>query len=300
MQFFQNQGTGRNLAAILAMSAAVSVANTILWSSTGAGFHSNPGLTASVGQNASGDLGNGIQSGLLVHPLLTNIAPITRDTTMEAPSGVLSALVFPGADVDGQIVSGRLVRAPLRGRATVAGTAFSYQPHPDSTGNDTVGFQVVDDQGAASDTAWISIRIAQTSRTAARPVTSLAAGAEVKFGRLMATGANLGQGGLQIAGGPDNGEGLVVPVLLAKPSDIHVQIYDNLGALVAFQRKSLDAIRLRSLPRLADGRRELSVRWDLRDAAARPVPPGVYLWKILVVADDGERLETIRKTGVKK
>jgi hypothetical protein len=73
-----------------------------------------------------------------------------------------------------------------------------------------------------------------------------------------------------------------------------------LGTFVTSAESVVDAWTFSGLPSTGDGRRILSARWDLRDGGGRAVAPGVYLWKIVVVAADGQKLETVRKTGVKQ
>jgi hypothetical protein len=200
------------------------------------------------------------------------------------------------------VVSGRVVDSPAHGTASFSGVVLAYKQTPGYVGDDSVGFVVVDDQGAVSDTAWVRIQVAAVTALAHRPVVvAPVKSTDVRVFRAMASAsAVVPGGGLVLSGADDDGSGVAVSVLLAGPSDVQVQIYDNLGTFVTSAESVVDSWTFNGLHPTGDGRRVLSARWNLRDSNGRVVAGGVYLWKIVVVADDGQKLETVRKTGVKQ
>ncbi|HXP91750.1 MAG TPA: YDG domain-containing protein [Fibrobacteria bacterium] len=99
------------------------------------------------------------------------------------------------------------------------------------------------------------------------------------------------------AGTAEDGD-LSVNVLLPGAASVQVSIFDNLGTLVIAWSQDVSAFQLNQLSSTGDGRRILPVRWNLRASDGEPVPSGVYLWKIAVQADDGQKLETVKRLGV--
>jgi hypothetical protein len=268
----------------------------------GGGFGGDAQHVGIVGQESSAGEASGLSAGFLVHPLFLNSAPLAQDTSVQVRAESLSVAV-PGEDVDGVVVSGTVVVPPLHGTASFSGIVLTYRPSPGYDGPDSVGFVVVDDQGAVSDTARVRIQVASAT-TALAPLPVLVAPVkttDVRVFRAMASASAVVQGGgLVLSGADDDGSGVAVSVLLAGPSDVQVQIYDNLGTFVTSAESEVDSWTFSGLPSSGDGRRILWARWDLRDGNGRAVAPGVYLWKIVVVANDGQKLETVRKTGVKQ
>jgi hypothetical protein len=289
------------LGAICALCCSA-FAQTVLWSEMGGGFGTAPQHVGIVGQESSAGEASGLDAGFLAHPLFLNSAPLAQDTSVQAAAESLSVVV-PGEDVDGVVVSGRVVVPPAHGTASFSGVVLAYEQTSGYVGDDSVGFVVVDDQGAVSDTAWVRIQVAATTALAPRPVlVAPVKTTDVRVFRAMASAsAVVPGGGLVLSGGADDdGSGVAVSVLLAGPSDVREQIYDNLGTFVTSAESVVDAWTFSGLPSTGDGRRILSARWDLRDGGGRAVAPGVYLWKIVVVSNDGQKLETVRKTGVKQ
>ena len=288
------------LGAICALWAS-SLGQTVLWSEMGGGFGSAPQHVGIVGQESSAGEASRLDAGFLAHPLFLNLAPLAKDTSVQVEAESLS-VALPGADVDGQVVSGLLVLAALHGTSSVSGVVLTYRPTSGYLGADSLGYQVLDDQGAASDTAWVRIRVVATTALAPRHAKALVVGTpDVRINRLMASGStNQARGGLTFSTSRNDDQGLSLSLLVTGPSSVQVQIYDNLGTFVTSTSTELDASSLRALANTGDGRRELVVRWDLRDSSGRPVPEGVYLWRILILTQDGQKLETVRKTGVSK
>jgi hypothetical protein len=289
------------LGAICALCGS-SFAGTVLWSEMGGGFGSSAQLAGVAGQESSAGQADRLNAGFLAHPLFLNTAPLAQDTSVKVTGDSLSVVV-PADDVDGSVNSARVVVAPLHGAASFSGVLLAYSPVSGYVGTDSVGFQVVDDQGLASDTAWVRIQVAPivTGLKAPSAVVRKVRNPDIRVDRWMASASlDASHGGLRISRDASDGTGLSISVLLASTADVQVQIFDNLGTLVTSAESVVDQRSFLDLPRTADGRRILAVHWDLRDGNARPVAAGVYLWKILVVTSDGQKLETVRKTGVKK
>lgn len=78
-----------------------------------------------------------------------------------------------------------------------------------------------------------------------------------------------------------------------------VSIFDHLGSPVISWSRDVTVFDVRQLATSGDGRAVLPVRWNLRTSDGQPVPSGVYLWKIVVFGIDGQKLETVKKMGVK-
>ncbi|QQS07092.1 MAG: hypothetical protein IPK50_09395 [Fibrobacterota bacterium] len=88
-------------------------------------------------------------------------------------------------------------------------------------------------------------------------------------------------------------------VVLPAPSRISVAIFDNMGTpVIAFQER-IDGSAFQRLQPTLDGRKVFSLAWNLRSAKGAAVQPGVFLWKIEVLTDDGRKLETVKRFGVK-
>jgi len=289
------------LGAICALCGSA-FSQTVLWSEMGGGFGTAPQHVGIVGQESAAGEGAGLSAGFLAHALFLNSAPLAQDTSVQVKAESLSVVV-PAEDVDGSVVSGTVVVTPLHGTASFSSVVLTYKPVPGYGGADSVGFVVLDDQGAVSDTAWVRIQVESgTTALGARPlVVAPVKTTDVRVFRAMASASEVvPRGGLVLSGADDDGSGVAVSVLLAGPSDVQVQIYDNLGTFVTSAESVVDSWTFAGLPSTADGRRILWARWDLRDAGGRVVSAGVYLWKIVVVSNDGQKLETVRKTGVKQ
>jgi hypothetical protein len=89
-------------------------------------------------------------------------------------------------------------------------------------------------------------------------------------------------------------------VLLAgESSSISVAIFDNLGTPVIAWDEHLSASEVANLPLSSDGRRIAGLVWNLHAASGRPVPAGVYLWKVTVKSADGQKIDSVYRMGVK-
>jgi phosphodiesterase/alkaline phosphatase D-like protein len=92
---------------------------------------------------------------------------------------------------------------------------------------------------------------------------------------------------------------LSVDIVLPDAATVSVAIFDNLGSSVIAFDQSVSKQDFKRLAATVDGRRILPVSWNLRASRGAPAPSGVYLWKILVVTEDGRKLETVKKLGVR-
>jgi len=104
--------------------------------------------------------------------------------------------------------------------------------------------------------------------------------------------------GVLAAGTAQDGD-LSVDVLLPGAASVDVSIFDNLGTPVIAWSQDVSTFQVQQLSPTGDGRWILPVRWNLRASDGEPVPSGVYLWKISVLTDDGQKLETVKRLGVR-
>lgn len=90
----------------------------------------------------------------------------------------------------------------------------------------------------------------------------------------------------------------VLRVQLPAPAEVDVRIFDHMGTPVIGWNRVIDPRQFRSLPGTTDGRKSVTLGWNLRATTGQPVGTGVYLWKIRVRTDDGAKSETVHKLGV--
>jgi hypothetical protein len=90
-----------------------------------------------------------------------------------------------------------------------------------------------------------------------------------------------------------------VDVVLPGAASVLVSIFDNLGTPVISWNRDVASYDLANLDATGDGRWVLPVAWNARAANGEAVPAGVYLWKIVVRTEDGQKLEIVKKLGVK-
>jgi len=109
------------------------------------------------------------------------------------------------------------------------------------------------------------------------------------------------------AGRPELGPGtapgtenaLIVNLVLPAAGSVAVSVYDNLGSLVISFARDISRMDLDLLQPTGDGRWILPVSWNLRSGNGIAVPTGVYLWKIDIQTTDGQKLQTVKKLGVR-
>jgi len=106
--------------------------------------------------------------------------------------------------------------------------------------------------------------------------------------------AQLGLSSCQIAGACQS-----VGILLPEAGTISVHIFDLLGTPVISWNQSVDSSTLATLDATNDGRRVATLSWNLRAGNGVAVPAGVYLWKIEVETTSGQKLETVKKLGLR-
>jgi len=147
-----------------------------------------------------------------------------------------------------------------------------------------------------------NLSITQTSALAVRPVQkSISHELGANTGKVFAIASQrLEDGRLESAVCKDDNSCLAVDVLLPGASRVSVAIYDNLGTPVIAFDKDVSKSDYQSLAPSGDGRRILSVSWNLHAKGGAAVEPGVYLWRIVVQGADGQKLETVKRLGVKR
>jgi hypothetical protein len=108
-----------------------------------------------------------------------------------------------------------------------------------------------------------------------------------------------GTGAARIGTGLDAGDAQTVDILLPSAANVRTDIYDNLGTRVISWSRDLTNYDLANLDATGDGRWVLPVSWNGRASDGTAVSAGVYLWKITVRTEDGRKLETVKKLGVR-
>ena len=108
-----------------------------------------------------------------------------------------------------------------------------------------------------------------------------------------------GSGAAQIGTGIDAADAQTVSVLLPSAAAVRVDIFDNLGTPVISWSRDVSAYDLANLDATGDGRWVLPVSWNGRASNGQAVSAGVYLWKIVVRTEDGQKLETVKKLGLR-
>jgi hypothetical protein len=111
-----------------------------------------------------------------------------------------------------------------------------------------------------------------------------------------------GSGRAELGTGPVSGgeSAQTVDLLLTGPGSVSVAIYDNLGTLVISFVRDIARMDLYDLKATKDGRWILPLSWNLRAQNGIAVPTGVYLWKIDIQTLDGQKLDIVRKLGVRE
>jgi hypothetical protein len=104
--------------------------------------------------------------------------------------------------------------------------------------------------------------------------------------------------GVLEAGPPQEGD-LSVDIVLPEPALVEVSIFDHLGSPVISWSSDISAINLHQRMASEDGRWTVPVRWNLRASNGKPVPVGVYLWKVSILGHSGAKLETVKNVGVR-
>lgn len=254
--------------------------------------------------SATDPSGLAVTDTFLIEVASVNDIPTVRDTAVSTTQGKTVRIELEAKDRDGRIAAFAISRRPRHGLATLFGSTLSYDADAGFHGDDTLEFTATDDSAAAS----VPRRIVCT--VLARPIpTSIAQidrkattrGLDLDVPASRPTiRHDIGNGSLgsDLRDCSQESSCQTVALRLGSPTRVSVNIHDNLGTLVNSWERTVTSQELLRLPVAADGRRLLEIRWNLRSAAGRNVPTGVYLWKIEARADDGETLETVRKLGV--
>lgn len=293
---------------LLALTGLAIPDGTIAWQQVGGSLSSSATFKGIVAQgyetpmivNTNGQ----IQSGFLVHPLLVNNSPfvVSGVPDLEKPAGfdkfaIVLDTVF--SDIDGDSLAYSTLDSGTGTIATVHGDSLLFSGVANVSGTSRIIVLATD----GSDTAKDTFRLVTTPPDALvlRPVpvrksTELAVSIHKA---LAASVQGAGAGQLGIGSISEGTEGLSVDVLLPGAASVSVCIFDNLGNPVISFAQDLGASQVRGLDRASDGRWLLPVSWNLRSSDGTAVPTGVYLWKIEVVALDGQKLETVKRLGVK-
>lgn len=131
-----------------------------------------------------------------------------------------------------------------------------------------------------------SLRSTELAANALRPLASKVSG--IAQGRLSADFS-----------GCSEDDCLSLSLALPSASTVSVSIFDQLGTPVISWDKTYTSNDLASIGTGADGRYPVTLSWNLRAANGAAVAPGVYLWKVDALTSSGQKLETVKKMGVK-
>lgn len=292
---------------LLGMTALSQAEGTVSWQQVGGSLQVDSNLKGIVGQGYTTPVQDGgttmIQSGFLAHPLLVNQAPFLvsslPDLTLAegfATTTVDLDTVF--ADLDGSL-SYSVTVTGLGTTASVSGSVLSFEGVAGATGAAEVVVTATDSTYSVSDTFTVTTQ--GTTGIATRvPTTSRVGELAVGLPRIFAsqvTGS--GQGELGTSGIVDEVHSLSVNLLLPAAGTVSVHIFDQLGTPVIALDRTVSAAELTRLEASGDGRRVLPVTWNLRAQSGAAVAAGVYLWKIELKTVDGQKLESVKRLGVK-
>lgn len=119
-------------------------------------FHGVDRFTVSVSDGAA-------RTTAAVEVALTPVddAPVTRPLALSTQEDTATEGALPGADVDGDALTFRLLGPPRVGAVTLldaATGAFRFTPHPDANGDDVVAFEVSD--GRTTARGVVQVRVA--------------------------------------------------------------------------------------------------------------------------------------------
>lgn len=300
--------TSRQMLPFIALATFAWAQSSVTWQQAGGSFQSTSALKGIVGQGygtpvATAPSGE-IRSGFLAHPLLVNNGPFVvsglRD--LEKPEGfgrisILLDTVF--SDIDGDTLTYSVADSGTAAVASIHGDTLLLSGTAGVSGTARIFVLATDGSDTASDTFRVAAR--STDALVARPAgVRKSTELSVSIPKALASPAiGTGKGRLEIGSVADGSDGLSVNVLLPGAASVSVSIFDNLGTPVIAVAQDIGAARLRGLDRTSDSRWILPVSWNLRASDGAAVPVGVYLWKIGVVAADGQKLETVRRLGVK-
>jgi len=300
MKQLDGQGhAGAKVALGICVAAALALGEgAVDWSQAGGSLAVNPGLVGIVGQGyatSAPDAGTaGVQGGFLAHPYLVNNAPfvVSGLADLVKPAGFASSslnldTVF--ADIEGALVYSVAVTGTGTA-ATVSGSTLVIAGVAGTAGVAQVVVSGTDGTYSVSDTFTVTTQLSTGLATRA-PVAPAIHVLGVGLPRIFAsqvTGS--GRGELGASSVQDEAHSLAVNLLLPAAGTISVEILLS---------RTVTSQELVSLESNGDGRRVLPVTWNLRASNGAAVGGGVYLWKIEVRTDDGQKLEAVKRLGVK-
>lgn len=293
--------------AILGLASLGQAQGVVTWQQVGGSLQVNPGLKGLVAQAhttpAPGEGVGGVQSGFLAHTMFVNNAPfvVSPLADLSLPSGFPERLldldtIF--ADFDGSI-SYSVLASGAGTSANVSGSLLRIAGDDGVSGEAQVIVRASDGTFTTSDTFVVTTTPATgiASRSPSpRVVRELAVGLPRVFAAQV---SGAGRGELGTASTADDAHSLAVNLLLPSAGTISVYIFDHLGTLVISMDNSVTESDLRRLRPSDDGRRILPVTWNLRASNGAGVAAGVYLWKIEMRTVDGQKLESVKRLGVK-
>jgi hypothetical protein len=212
------------------------------------------------------------------------LTPLT--VTAKDSSRIEDGIAFSGGaglSYSATVVDGLLLGAPRYGGSSQgAKDTGHYAITVDSLWSTQLGYLISYKAG----TLWIAapgtdaVRIRPTHLATSH---DLAANIACSFGSLAQ-----GSGAARIGTGIDATDAQTVDVLLP-----------SAGTPVISWGRDVAAYDLADLDATGDGRWVLPVSWNGRASNGQAIPAGVYLWKIVVRTENGQKLETVKKLGVR-
>lgn len=293
---------------ILATLAFAATFASAQWDQSGATLTSTPTNSGNVGAGYEAKVsqadGLRLQSGFLAHRLFRITGPYVM-------AGIADRKEFSGfptlriplsgvfADLDGDTLRFERTLSGSSIGAKIVNDTLVVSSVPGGVGPTMVSVTAYD----ASDSTSTSFTIDVTPSTAVErrsvpksTTTVLDARVHGAFAQVAngSSPAFLGRGSRL-----DEEQTLGIDILLPGPAMVSVAIYDNMGIPVMSWSEDVSARALAGIAAETDGRKPISVTWNLKTPDGRPVPSGVYLWRIVAKAANGEELETVRRLGVR-
>jgi len=292
---------------LLAAAGLACAEGSVSWQQVGGSLQVDAGLKGIAGQGYTTPLLDDgttlVQSGFLAHPLLVNNRPFVASNLPDlelasghAPVTVNLDTVF--ADLEGSLTYGVSVSGQGT-QAVVSGSTLTLSEVSGETGVATVVVSASDGTYSVTDTFTVTVQGATgiaTRPVRTAPVRTLAVGLPKILASAVA-GSGTGELGTSVV--RDEAHNLGVTLLLPSAGTISVNIFDQLGTPVISLDRTVGKADLAGLEPSGDGRYVLPVNWNLRAKNGAAVAPGVYLWKIEMRTADGQKLEAVKRLGVK-
>jgi len=283
---------------------------TVSWQQAGGTLSSSPTFKGIVSQGYETPLVDGgstrLQAGFLSHPLLVNNAPFVTSpladlSKLSGFTSVVIPLISVFADADGDALTYSVTLSGSSATAVVSGDSLILSGVSDSSGLDRVVVSASDGSYTARDTFSVTVSSSAAGISDAPPsrlhgLGALSVSVPQVFARVT---SGVGPGVLGSVTGLADDQSLSVNLLLPSAGNVSVHIFDQLGTPVISFSRRVSSSDLSGLVTTSEGQYLFPVTWNLRAANGVAVPAGVYLWKIEVVTVDGQKLETIRRLGVK-